>query len=65
METSGLKIDYEQEHNLALLDTSQKPYYLQFCIQRWLSFILDLIMMVLAVILMILVVKLVSGFWTK
>jgi ATP-binding cassette, subfamily C (CFTR/MRP), member 1 len=42
------------------LDTSQKPYYLLFCIQRWLSFILDLMVMVLAVVLMVLVVKLVS-----
>ena len=56
---SKFKTDYEQEYNLVLLDTSQKPYYLQFCIQRWLSFILDLIVMVLAVILMVLVVKLV------
>ncbi|KAE9376787.1 putative ATP-binding cassette transporter [Stipitochalara longipes BDJ] len=44
--------------NLYLLDASQKPYYLLFCIQRWLSFILDLMVMVLAVVLMILVVKL-------
>ena len=27
---------------LKLLDTSQKPYYLLFCIQRWLNLVLDL-----------------------
>ncbi|KAL2067058.1 hypothetical protein VTL71DRAFT_1482 [Oculimacula yallundae] len=44
--------------NLTLLDVSQKPYYLLFCIQRWLALALDLLVMVLAVILMSLVVKL-------
>jgi ATP-binding cassette subfamily C (CFTR/MRP) protein 1 len=46
------------ELNLKLLDISQKPYYLLFCIQRWLGLLLDLIVATLAVILMILVVKL-------
>lgn len=47
-----------QETNLSLLDVSQKPYYLLFCIQRWPSLILDLLVTALAVILMVLVVKL-------
>lgn len=47
-----------QAKNLALLDISQKPYYLLFCIQRWLALILDLLVAGLAVILMVLVVKL-------
>ncbi|RAL60312.1 hypothetical protein DID88_000088 [Monilinia fructigena] len=47
-----------REQNLTLLDTSQKPYYLLFCIQRWLGLVLDLIVTALAVILMILIVKL-------
>ncbi|KAE8452406.1 hypothetical protein EG329_001107 [Mollisiaceae sp. DMI_Dod_QoI] len=47
-----------QERNLTLLDISQKPYYLLFCIQRWLALVLDLLVMVLAVVLMTLVVKL-------
>lgn len=47
-----------QERNLRLLDNSQKPYYLLFCIQRWLALILDLLVAALAVILMVLVVKL-------
>jgi ATP-binding cassette subfamily C (CFTR/MRP) protein 1 len=53
-------IFHDQTRNLDLLDVSQKPYYLLFCIQRWLAFVLDLMVMVLAVVLMILVVKLVS-----
>lgn len=47
-----------KELNLKLLDISQKPYYLLFCIQRWLGLLLDLIVAALAVILMVLVVKL-------
>ncbi|KAM3069136.1 hypothetical protein ACMFMG_010661 [Clarireedia jacksonii] len=47
-----------RKQNLALLDTSQKPYYLLFCIQRWLGLVLDLLVTALAVILMILIVKL-------
>jgi ATP-binding cassette subfamily C (CFTR/MRP) protein 1 len=46
-----------EERNLLLLDTSQKPYYLLFCIQRWLALMLDLVVMVLGIILMILVVS--------
>jgi ATP-binding cassette subfamily C (CFTR/MRP) protein 1 len=46
------------EQNLDLLDNSQKPYYLLYCIQRWLSLVLDLMVTILAVILMVLVVKL-------
>lgn len=46
------------EQNLALLDHSQKPFYLLFCIQRWLALVLDLMVTVLAVIMMVLVVKL-------
>jgi len=55
------KTNTPQEQNLTLLDTSQKPFYLLFCIQRWLALILDLLVMVLAVVLMVLVVKLVSS----
>ncbi|MCJ1434939.1 hypothetical protein MMC27_004309 [Xylographa pallens] len=49
------------EKNLTLLDVSQKPYYLLFCIQRWLGLILDLMVAVLAVVLMVLMVKLRSN----
>jgi ATP-binding cassette, subfamily C (CFTR/MRP), member 1 len=36
---------------LARLDVSQKPYYLLYCIQRWLNFVLDCVVGVLAVVL--------------
>lgn len=47
--------------NLALLDHSQKPFYLLFCIQRWLALVLDLMVTVLAVTMVVLVVKLRSS----
>lgn len=50
--------DNFKQLNLKLLDVSQKPYYLLFCIQRWLGLLLDLIVAGLAVVLMVLVVKL-------
>ncbi|OHW90531.1 ABC transporter [Colletotrichum incanum] len=34
-----------------LLDQSQRPYYLLFCIQRWLTFVLDLFVGAIAVLL--------------
>lgn len=43
---------------MELLDRSQKPYYLLFCVQRWLALVLDLIVAALAVLLMVMVVKL-------
>lgn len=46
------------EKNHKLLDASQKPFYLLYCIQRWLGLVLDVTVAVLAVILMIMVVKL-------
>ncbi|GAB7352459.1 hypothetical protein MBLNU459_g2868t1 [Dothideomycetes sp. NU459] len=36
--------------NLRRLDHSQKPYYLMFCIQRWLGLVLDLVVAAMAVI---------------
>ncbi|OKL58187.1 hypothetical protein UA08_06868 [Talaromyces atroroseus] len=36
---------------LRRLDISQRPYYLLFCIQRWLNVVLDLLVAILAVIL--------------
>lgn len=53
----GWASDFENQ-NLALLDASQKPFYLLFCIQRWLELALDLSVAVLGAILMVLVVKL-------
>jgi ATP-binding cassette subfamily C (CFTR/MRP) protein 1 len=47
-----------EEHSLVLLDASQRPFYLLYCIQRWLGLVLDLVVAGLAVILMVLMVKL-------
>jgi len=47
-----------EEKNRTLLDQSQKPFYLLFAIQRWLTLILDLMVAAMAVLLIILVVTL-------
>lgn len=46
------------EKNRELLDQSQKPFYLLFAIQRWLTLILDLMVAAMAVLLIVLVVTL-------
>ncbi|OJK00423.1 hypothetical protein ASPACDRAFT_1880763 [Aspergillus aculeatus ATCC 16872] len=43
---------------LRRLDDSQKPYYLLYCIQRWLNVVLDLLVAALAVILIALATSL-------
>ncbi|OCL10087.1 ABC transporter-like protein [Glonium stellatum] len=47
-----------EQKNLRLLDVSQKPYYLLFCIQQWLVLSLDLMSAGFAVLLIGLVVAL-------
>ncbi|KUJ06202.1 P-loop containing nucleoside triphosphate hydrolase protein [Mollisia scopiformis] len=47
-----------EEKNLKLLDNSQKPFYLLFAVQRWLTLVLDLIVAAVAVLLIVLVVEL-------
>ncbi|KAL6871928.1 P-loop containing nucleoside triphosphate hydrolase protein [Trichoderma novae-zelandiae] len=42
---------YHQERNYRLIDASQRPVYLQSCIQHWLSFVLGMTTAVLAVLL--------------
>jgi ATP-binding cassette subfamily C (CFTR/MRP) protein 1 len=44
--------------NLELLDASQKPYYLMYCIQRWLSLVLQLIVGVMGVVVVALALNL-------
>ncbi|KAE8352610.1 putative ATP-binding cassette transporter [Aspergillus coremiiformis] len=46
------------EKNSRLLDISQKPYYLLYCIQRWLALVLDLIVAAEAVLVVSLAVSL-------
>lgn len=47
--------------NLGHLDESQKPYYLLYCIQRWLNLVMDLIIAVLATALVALAFSLRSS----
>ncbi|KAF2731990.1 ABC multidrug transporter-like protein [Polyplosphaeria fusca] len=47
-----------EEKAKALLDRSQRPFYLLFAVQRWLTLVLDLVVAAVAVILIILVVAL-------
>ena len=35
-------------HSLKLLDYSQRPYYYLYCIQRWLTLVLDMCVLVIA-----------------
>ncbi|PIG90112.1 ABC transporter [Aspergillus arachidicola] len=41
-----------KETNIALLAESQRPYYLLYCIQRWLNLVLDIFVGALAVLLL-------------
>ncbi|KAK2021515.1 hypothetical protein LX32DRAFT_631562 [Colletotrichum zoysiae] len=45
------------KEQLRLLDISQRPYYLLFCIQRWLAVMLDLFVALIATILVAFAVK--------
>jgi ABC-type multidrug transport system fused ATPase/permease subunit len=47
-----------QEQNTRLLDESQKPVYLLYCVQRWLTLVMDMLVACLAIILIILTVLL-------
>jgi ABC-type multidrug transport system fused ATPase/permease subunit len=47
-----------EDKNRALLDRSQKPFYLLFAVQRWLTLVLDLIVTAIALMLIVLVVNL-------
>ena len=44
--------------NLEHLDRSQKPYYLMYCIQRWLNLVLQLIIGVIAIVVVALALNL-------
>ncbi len=46
-----------EDRNMALLDISQRPFYLLFCIQRWLTLVVDLMVAALAVILVAMIVR--------
>lgn len=50
--------DFLVEKAKALLDRSQRPFYLLFAVQRWLTLVLDLVVAAVATLLIILVVTL-------
>jgi len=45
-----------QERNYKFIDQSQRPAYLQYCIQSWLGFVLDMLITVIAAVLVAIVV---------
>lgn len=47
----------EKKHH-ELLDRSQRPFYLLYCVQRWLTFVLDMFVAAIAVLVMVLVTQL-------
>jgi ABC-type multidrug transport system fused ATPase/permease subunit len=47
-----------EKKNRELLDRSQRPFYLLFAVQRWLTLVLDLVVAAIAVLLIVLVVEL-------
>ena len=53
----GWRAALEKRHH-ELLDRSQRPYYLFYAIQRWLTFVLDMFVAGIAVLLIILVTQL-------
>jgi ATP-binding cassette subfamily C (CFTR/MRP) protein 1 len=46
-----------EKRNMAFLDASQRPFYLLYCIQRWLALVVDLLVAALAVILVTMIVR--------
>jgi ABC-type multidrug transport system fused ATPase/permease subunit len=54
-------IPEEIEMNIQLVDTSQRPAYLLVMIQQWLNFVLDIVVMILAVLMTTLAVRLHSN----
>jgi ATP-binding cassette subfamily C (CFTR/MRP) protein 1 len=49
------------KRNMNLLDASQRPFYLLYCIQRWLMLVIDLLVAALAVFLVAMIVKFRQG----
>ena len=45
-----------EQRNIELLDRSQRPFYLMFCIQQWLGIVLELLVTVMVTILLVIVV---------
>ncbi|KAH6694276.1 P-loop containing nucleoside triphosphate hydrolase protein [Leptodontidium sp. MPI-SDFR-AT-0119] len=50
--------DHLRRRNYVVLDGAQKPFYLLNCVQRWLAFVLDMLLTVVSVLVVIIAVKL-------
>jgi ATP-binding cassette subfamily C (CFTR/MRP) protein 1 len=50
-----------RQRNIKLLDESQRPFYLQYCIQRWQNLLFDLVIAAFAVIIMTLATQVSQG----
>lgn len=48
--------DQYKKRNLKLIDQSQRPAYLQYCLHGWLGFVLDILVTIIAVVLVAIVV---------
>ncbi|KAF3012558.1 hypothetical protein E8E14_000617 [Neopestalotiopsis sp. 37M] len=46
-----------QERNYKFIDQSQRPAYIQYCIQGWLNFVLDILVTIIAAVLVAVVVS--------
>ncbi len=46
------------ELNETLLDQSQRPFYTLYCVQRWLTLVLDLVVAGLAIVLIVVAIEL-------
>ncbi|KAL4902740.1 hypothetical protein BDW74DRAFT_186698 [Aspergillus multicolor] len=56
----GWQADFEAR-NRAAFDASQKPFYLLFCVQRWLNLVLDLVVAAIAVMVVAVGVRVRGG----
>jgi len=49
--------DHLRRRNYTVLDGAQKPFYLLNCIQRWLAFVLDMLLTVVSILVVVFAVK--------
>lgn len=49
--------DYLRRRNYIVFDGAQKPFYLLNCIQRWLAFVLDMLLTVVSVLVVVFAIK--------
>ena len=52
-----------QDMEIERLDISQKPYYLLYCLQRWLSLVLDFMVAAVGIVVVALAVRVPQSVW--